>query len=238
MSASYSLSLFFFILLSFFGHGQTIRNDAVYMDQDYLNTIAEKQSVAGITYEEPFLFGFRLYQNGIDCTLHGFTKHEGGIEIAFLYNPIRKQFTSIDPIYSYVIDVIDSTLLSVTDTKTGSIKPYSAHSSIEDALRDQLISGTYTDRKGNQVEFSKDGTVTHFFNGDRYFEIGYDFGLGIDFDIINTFTTSKGGNWGDGHMYHFVVDKDTLLLYPVQSDWGQLEHRIAKTPIVLTRRSD
>ena len=208
-----------------------------FLNQDFLDAVDSVKSTYALRASDVFLLGFELEtKSPLQCTLRGYGKHEGGIEMDFHYDPAEGSWqTNSSNAYHCQLFRQSSTALLLVEMQHNDSIHFKRYPNIDFALRRVLLAGAYSNSFGDTVLFENDGSVFGFGENARYFEIIYDFGLGIEFDAICIFPTEKGGNRSDAVLYHYQIKAGQVILYEIESDWEQLEHTITAEPITLTK---
>lgn len=208
-----------------------------FLNQDFLNAVDSLKSTYALHTSDVFLLGFELEKNSpFQRTLRGYGKHEGGIEMDFQYNSIEGCWQT-DPSSTdhYQLFQQSSNELLFVETQGNDSIHFKRYLSVDFALRSVLLSGVYLNSFGDTILFQNDGSVFGFGENTQYYDIIYDFGLGIEFDALCIFTSKKGGNWPDADLYHYQIKERQVILYKIESDWEELEHHITEKSITLTK---
>lgn len=208
-----------------------------FLNQDFLNAVDSLKSTYVLHASDLFLLGFELEtKTPFQCTLRGYGKHEGGIEMDFYYDA-TKGYWQTDSSRTYPCQLFrqsSNELLFVEMQRNDSIH-FKRYPNVDFALRSVLLSDVYLNSLGDTVLFQNDGSLFGFGENTQHYDIIYDFGLGIEFDAICIFTSKKGGNWSDAELYHYQITEKHVIFYKIESDWEQLKHVITGKSIILTK---
>ncbi len=221
--------------------------DGFWLSDEYFTTIEKSRSVYKNKECDTELFGFQLLEDNLmsdSAYLYGFTIHEGGY-----YSPLKY----LENTNKFILDTEKDNFLpeinksfEIRNIQENSLELYfpvservdryrKAENDIETPFREILISGDYKETKTDQtIKFESNGTV-HNFKNFAYFEVIYDFGLGIEFDALTFFKTMKGGNWDVAEIYKFELKSNQLFLQRVKTDWENFEHQFDNEVIVLEK---
>ena len=218
-----------------------------YVSKIYLENIEKTKSVFNSKkYDNQSLFGFVLDYETLTSKnpfLKGFTVHEGGYDKPLKYDPIKNKFIyNLSKINEYEsnqdffeITKMQNNLEFFFPLKNKRELYKKVEIDFETELRKTLFEGNYNNTFENKtILFNKNGEVTNF-KDYVYYEVIYDFSEGIEFDAILFFKTKEGGNWSNGDIYKYVINKSTINLNFVSTNWETLEHIVETETIVLKK---
>lgn len=219
----------------------------LWIADNFLNKIEQTRSVYAAAPYNTHILGFYLNQENLLSDhpyLDGFTEHEGGFSTPIIFDQSLGNFvndmTNL-PEYSSFPDPFHLSLdndqkLTMYFTKTKKKDLYRKMDEELDVwLRKMLFEGNYR-YEDSTIRFEGSGRVSNF-KDYQYYEVVYDFGEGINYDVMLFFTSPDGGNWDDATVYQYKFVEDRLQLQQVTPHWESMEHEIAEEIIVLKKES-
>lgn len=220
--------------------------EGTYITKSYLTNIKKTKSIyESKKMDSQSLFGFSLDLENLKSSspfLYGYLVHEGGYDSPIIFDSLKKRFIYYESLKNEFDNEKD---IFEINHKQNDIELYfpNTHKNeiykkvipdIETELRQILIEGNYLDADKRSIIFKKNGDVLNF-KDYVFFEVIYDFSLGIQFDAVIFFKSKEGGNWSHGDIYKFEISNDTLNLNFVQTNWDNLEHNIESKTIALKK---
>lgn len=191
----------------------------LWISDNYLKNIANSKSIYSSRNYDTKILGFNLDKRNLQTDsayLNGFTDHEGGYGSPIKYDHQKRKFVNHTSKLTefaafpepFELNFNSSRILTMHFSNTKKSDDYrKLDFDFQTEIRRILIAGRYTSTyKNSKIRLDIDGRV-HNFNNFVYYELIADFGMGIDFDAIIFFKTMKGGNWSNGEMYKFIIDK-------------------------------
>ena len=218
-----------------------------YIVKQYIENIEKTKSIYNSRkFDNHSLFGFILdFTNLItkNPVLYGFKVHEGGYDKPLIYDTLKKKFkydlskSNENKQDYFEITKRQNSLEFYFPFKKKNEYYRKVNIDIQTELRKVIIEGNYCDTlKSKNIIFNKNGEVENF-KDYVYYELIYDFTEGIQFDAIIFFKTKKGGNWSNGDLYKYEINKNTIKLNYVQTNWETLEHIIETDTILLENKN-
>ncbi|SDQ31602.1 hypothetical protein SAMN05421664_1109 [Chryseobacterium soldanellicola] len=192
-----------------------------WVSDQYVENVKKTKSVfQNKIYGTKVLF-FSLNENELQtgsATLHGFTDHEGGSDVAITFDKEKNEFVkddskkTDDPTFkdSFEAKLNSQNKLEMYFPKTKKTETYQKLSTdLDTELRKILIAGSYTDKDSkSKIDFSADGKVN--FEGYKSYKVIYDFTTGPGFDGIIFYKSDQKNTNGD--VYQFKIIANTLEL--------------------------
>jgi hypothetical protein len=220
--------------------------DGYWLSDSYLVDVDSSRSIYDSKNYQTKFWGFRLEKENLmsdSATINGFTEHEGGYGGSIEFDSIKKTFVNYignadessflnEP---FELRLIDSTHLELDFGKKKDRYRKISDEQIE--LRRLLFEGKFKDLMHNNqvIEFSRDGLIRGL-DKQKYFELVFDFGEGINYDV-SVFYPDKdsSGLWTNGDLFHFKITTDTLKLYRITPDWDEMNHTIGDLEYLLVK---
>jgi hypothetical protein len=222
--------------------------DGYYLSDNYLKNIEKTRSIYLNREYKTKLFGFTLKKENLlsdSAGLFGYTVHEGGLDCPLIFDFDKSIFVNDLKSVKEFDDIKEPFELSLTaDNIVQMYFPESKQTDLyrkvtddQTELRKILFEGEYlSGDQQNKYSFKRDGSLKGF-DDKKYYEVVYDFSLGIEYDAI-IFFNKKRGNWSDGDMYKYEFSSDTLKLYHIKTDWDNLEHKIGDITFTLIKKNN
>lgn len=210
--------------------------DGYWLSESYLVDIEKSRSIFESGAYETKFWGFKLEKENLlseSPMINGFTEHEGG------YGGSLK-FDSLESIFSFInepteLKLIDSNHLELDFGDKKDL--YRKVSDEQTELRRLLFEGKFRNviRDNHVIEFTKEGLIKGL-NQEKYFDLVYDFGEGINYDVSIFYPSrDSSGIWTRGNLYHFKIKSDTIKLYRITPDWDEMNHKIGDLEFVLVK---
>lgn len=224
------------------------RISGTWLTSHYLDQIKEKKSIYAAKYDT------ELFEVSLDITellgdtaiLYGATEHEGGYMSPICFDPKKNLFVNDssrkedgNTTEEFELMIGAEGKLHIHFTKDNKTDIYKKVDDVQTELRSILFSGNYhkpgnEHAKAYEFGFGTDGTLEGF-GKRKYYEVAFDFGLGINFDTLILFDKEEHNNWNGADLYKFEFKGDTMLLYPVTSNWDEMEQTVGALKYTLVR---
>jgi hypothetical protein len=207
-----------------------------WLSDSYLVDIENSHSIFESSDYKAKYWGFKIEKENLlsgAATINTFDPHEGGYGGSLKFDSIKNEFSfPEEPIGLKLIDSIHLQL-DFGDKKD----LYRKVLDEQTELRKLLFEGKFKNIiQDNQIiEFTKEGQITGL-NKNKYFELVYDFGEGINYDVSIFYPNQdSSGIWSRGNLFHFKIKSDTIKLYKITPDWNEMNHKIGDLEYVLVR---
>lgn len=210
--------------------------DGYWLSDSYLVDIENSHSIfEGSTYEAKY-WGFKLEKENLlsgSPTINTFDPHEGGYSGSLNFDSIKIDFSFLGG--QTKLKLIDSNRLQLDFGDKKDL--YRKVSSEQTELRRLLFEGKYKNviQDNQTIEFTKEGQIKGL-EKEKYFELVYDFGEGINYDVSIFYPNQdSSGIWTRGNLFHFKIKPDTIRLYKITPDWNEMNHKIGDLEYVLVK---
>lgn len=209
--------------------------DGFWMNDAYLKQIEKTQSVYQSKNKESGWFGIHLEkENLLSNTPHlwAITSHEGGYGFDLYYNSSENRFQGDEPDMHFHTKVnivpLNPDLMKIEARNGSDSLFYRRTVDIETPLREILFQGSYIalNNPDNHIEFEANGNVSGF-EPDTYFEVAYDFGDDVEYDMILISKDEKSNMFHSAQTYKYVFSGDTLFLTRVKTDMDAMEFSLS-----------
>lgn len=220
--------------------------DGYWLSESYLVDVENSHSIFESSNYKTKFWGFILEKENLlsgSPTINGFTEHEGGYGGSLKFDSLKGTFTNdIDKTseFSFLnepteLKLIDSNHLELHFGDKKDL--YRKVSDEQTELRRLLFEGKFKNviHDNRSIEFTKEGQIKGL-NKEKYFELVYDFGEGINYDVSIFYPSQdSSGLWTRGNLFHFKIKSDTIKLYRITPDWDEMNHRIGDLEYVLVK---
>lgn len=217
----------------------------LWIADNFLNKIEQNRSIYAARKYNTHILGFYLDRESLlsgHPYLEGFTEHEGGFNTPIKFDESVGGFINdMDnlPEYSsfpnpFRLSFEEDQKLTMYFTKSKKKDLYrKINEELDVYLRKMLFEGDYR-YENSAIRFEGNGKVINF-KDYQYYEVVYDFGEGINYDVVLFFSSPDGGNWDDATVYQYEFVEDRLKLRQVTPHWESMEYEIANEVVELIK---
>lgn len=216
--------------------------DATWISASYLKRIAESKSIYKDRKYDTKIFGFTLeLKNLLGATpfLSGFTDHEGGYDSPLRYNSKKARFENdLKHLEEFAffqepfeLKLIDPEHLEMYFVDENRKDLFYKTKNMHDVFRKILFVGSYRELKNGKLwRFKENGSFTGH-TPDGHYQLLFDFGEGLDFDVVQFFIPGKES---ESTLFHYKIEMDTLYLFEINGEIpeyriGKLRYELVKT---------
>lgn len=213
-----------------------------WLSESYLVDIENSRSIFESRNYKTEFWGFRLDKEDLlseSPAVHGFSEHEGGYSFSLKFDSLKKTFIKTGE-FSYIKGPVELKLFDSTNLELDFGDRKDLYRKVLDGqteLRKLLFEGKFKNIiEDNQIiEFTKEGQIKGL-SENKYFELVYDFGEGINYDVSIFYPNQdSSGIWTRGNLFHFKIKSDTIKLYKITPDWNEMNHKIGDLEYVLVK---